>query len=136
MAEDLVPAAVGQDRSVPGHETVQAAQPAYEFVPGPQIQVVGIRQNDARAEVFEPLLGKRFHGTGGSDRHKDRCLNFPVCRPQHAPAGFRLRIPVGDLKTEQIVSPLGPIGRTGPIALLQEPQKNSIKIRAWVIFTP
>ena len=49
-AEHLIAAAVGQDRPRPADEAVQAAAPRDEIVAGPQIQVIGVAQQDLGAE--------------------------------------------------------------------------------------
>jgi hypothetical protein len=43
---DLKAAGIGQDRLVPAHEMMQAAQPLHPLRPGPQHQVIGIAQKD------------------------------------------------------------------------------------------
>ena len=50
---DLEAAGVGQDRPVPVHEPVQAAEPLDALVAGPQVQVVGVAEDDRRAGVAE-----------------------------------------------------------------------------------
>ena len=49
-AEDLEAAAVGEDGAVPVHEAVQAAQLGDELVAGPQGEVVGVAEDDLRAD--------------------------------------------------------------------------------------
>ena len=42
QAENLISAAVGQDRSVPAHESVQTAEVTYQFVARTQVKMIGI----------------------------------------------------------------------------------------------
>ena len=56
--DDLEAARVGQDRAVPVHEPMQAAEPRDPLVPGPQVQVVGVGQDDRGADVAE-VVGRR-----------------------------------------------------------------------------
>ena len=51
QAEDLEAAAVGQDRAVPRHEAVEAAEALDEVDTGPQEEVVRVRQHDLRARA-------------------------------------------------------------------------------------
>ena len=53
QAEDLVAAAVGEDRPRPADEAVQAAAPRDQLVAGPQQQVIGVAEDDLRADLFE-----------------------------------------------------------------------------------
>src|SRR5579885_785153 len=55
-AINLVAAGIGENRARPGHEPVQPAQPAHQLVPGPQIQMIRIGEEDGRAELLEGLL--------------------------------------------------------------------------------
>ncbi len=50
---DLEPARVGQDRPVPGHEAVQAAEAGDALVAGPQVEVVRVGQDDRGAGLAE-----------------------------------------------------------------------------------
>ena len=53
-AEDLIAARVGEDRPRPRHERVQAAARARSrLVAGPQVQVIGVREDDLGAERLE-----------------------------------------------------------------------------------
>ena len=49
-AEHLVAAAVGEDRSGPADEAVQPAAPRDQVVAGPQIQMIGVAEQDLGAE--------------------------------------------------------------------------------------
>ena len=48
QAEDLKAAGIGEDGVRPGHEAVQSAHLADQLVPGPQIQMIGVGQQDLR----------------------------------------------------------------------------------------
>ena len=51
QAEDLVAAAVGQERPVPAHEAVQAAEGGHEVVARAQHEVVGVGEEDRRPDL-------------------------------------------------------------------------------------
>ena len=53
-AVDLEAAAVGEDRPVPVHEAMQAAQLGDEVVAGPQGEVIGVAEDDLGAGVARP----------------------------------------------------------------------------------
>ena len=55
--EDLEAAGVGQDRPVPAHEAVQAAELGDQLVAGPEVQVVGVAEQDLRPERRAPRRG-------------------------------------------------------------------------------
>ena len=69
--EDLESTRVGEHGAGPGDELVQAAQPANQLVPRPQIEMVGVAEDDLSAEVFEDILGDGFDGTLCADGHED-----------------------------------------------------------------
>ena len=52
-AEHLIAAAVGEDRMRPADEAMQSAAAGDEVVSRPQIEVVGVAEDDRRAHVFE-----------------------------------------------------------------------------------
>ena len=51
-AEHLVAAAVGEDRLRPADEAVQPAAPRDQIVAGPQIQVIGVAEQDLRRRAL------------------------------------------------------------------------------------
>ena len=63
QAEDLEAAGIGQQRPVPAHELVQPAQLAHQLVPRSQIEMVGIAQNDLRAQMFRTRSSRMSCGT-------------------------------------------------------------------------
>ncbi len=77
QGEYLEAAAIGQDRSVPTHKRVQAPRQVDELWTGPEHQVIGIRQDDLRAETFDLGRMERLDGGLRSDRHEDRGLDRP-----------------------------------------------------------
>ena len=56
--DDLEAARVGQDRAVPVHEPMQAAEPRDPLVPGPQVEVVGVGQDDRGADLADVVRGR------------------------------------------------------------------------------
>ena len=49
---------------------MQSTHPPHQFMARPQIEMVGIAENDLGVELFEQVLRDRLDGTGGTDRHK------------------------------------------------------------------
>lgn len=79
-AEDLKPATVSQDRSVPVHELVQPAEPRHAFVTGAQVQMVGVAEDDLDTDLLQLLRQHPFDRALGADRHEGRCFNpAPAC---------------------------------------------------------
>ena len=69
-AENLVSAAVGQDRVRPGREPVQAARFLDDAAARAEIQMIGIAKNYVRADLFEFARFYSFDGALCSDRHE------------------------------------------------------------------
>ena len=87
QAEHLVAAAVGEDRPVPADEAVQAAGARDEVGAGPQEQVIGVAEDDLRAELVELPVRHRLHRAARADRHEHRRLDDAVRRTQLAAPG-------------------------------------------------
>ena len=84
-AEDLEPAAVSQNRVVPAHEFVKPAQAGDPFVPGAQVEVIRICEDDLRSHGLQIVGGNAFDGPCRSNRHEygsiDRAAGgFNPCR--------------------------------------------------------
>lgn len=70
---------------------MQAAKTANQFMAGPQIKVIGVGEDDFRAQLFERLLRKRFDGSLRTDREKKRRLHHPMgCGQAAAPRARRI----------------------------------------------
>src|SRR6185295_12148138 len=87
-AEDLIAAAIGQDRTFPGSERVQAAQLVNGEMPGPQIEVIGIPQNDAGSCLFKAALRESFDASLCADRHEYRRIERTVRSGNAARSGL------------------------------------------------
>ena len=85
QAEDLKAARVGQQSARPTDEAVQPAHAPNGLVAGPQIEVIGVAQNDLRAEAFEYVLRNGFDRAGRAYRHKDRRLDGAMRQKHPAP---------------------------------------------------
>ena len=93
--KDLESAAVRQDRLMPVHEAVQAAGLLDQLFSGPQMQVIGIGQQNLGADLLHLPAGHGLDAGGGAHRHIDRGLNIPVRGVQHAQPGAALPADVG-----------------------------------------
>ena len=76
--DDLEAARVGEDRPVPAHEAVEAAEPRDPLVARTQVEVVGVGQDDRRAGVLEVVGVEGLDGGVRADRHEGRRLHDPV----------------------------------------------------------
>ena len=72
---DLEAPGVGQDRPVPVHEPVEPTEPPDPLVPRPQVQVVGIRQDDRGPDGPDVLGRQRLDRRVRADRHELRGLH-------------------------------------------------------------
>ena len=84
-APDLKASGIGEDGALPRHESVEAAHFADSVNARPQIEVVGIPEQDLHAQIVECVLGYAFDRALGSDRHEDRRLHGGV-RQMHVRA--------------------------------------------------
>jgi hypothetical protein len=62
QAEDLETAGIGKDRPGPAHEFVEAAKSPDGFVAGPEIQMIGIAEEDFSVEIVEDAQTRRNDG--------------------------------------------------------------------------
>jgi hypothetical protein len=87
--EDLESAGVGEQGARPAYEFVQAAHAANGLMAGPQVKVIGIAENDLRAEGLKHILRDGLHGSLRSDRHEDGRFDCPMRQSEAAaaPAG-------------------------------------------------
>ena len=98
QAEYLESAGIGQERTVPAHEIMQAAQIAHEFVARAQVQVVGVGKDQLDIEVFEVARGHCLDGSRRAYRREYRCGDVSVRGMQDA--GSRIAIGRDYLKFE------------------------------------
>ena len=82
QAVDLEAAAVGEDRAVPAHEAVQAAQLGDQVVAGPQGEMIGVAEDDLRAGFASWCGRQTLDGGLGADRHEHRRFDDAVRRVQ------------------------------------------------------
>ena len=78
QAEHLEAAGIGEQRAFPAHELVQPAHLAHQLMPRSKIQVIGIAQNDLRAQVFQNVLRDGFHRPSRAHRHECRGFHGAV----------------------------------------------------------
>src|SRR5258708_2922803 len=85
-AKHLIATGVRENRTRPGHELVQAAKLADQLVAGAQIKMIGIGEDDFRAEFFERFLGQSFDGSLCANGHEEGRLDGAMRRGQAATA--------------------------------------------------
>ena len=90
QGHDLKAARIGQDRPVPAHEAVQAAQAVNALGRGAQHQVIGVAQDDAGAGGLDLIDGESLDRGGGADRHEGGGLDFAPRQTHHAAPGLAL----------------------------------------------
>ena len=64
---------------------VESAAPRDQVVAGPQIEMVGVAQQDLGADRLEVAVGHALHRALRADRHERRRLHLAV-RRRHTPA--------------------------------------------------
>ena len=85
----LEAARVGQDRTVPAHELVQAAELVHHVHARAQPQVEGVAQDDLRADVTQFDRVHRLDRAVRAHWHEDRGFDGAVVELQAAAAGVR-----------------------------------------------
>jgi len=98
-AENLIAAGIGENSARPGHELMQAAELADQFVPGAQIKMIGVGEKDFRAELFERFLGQAFDRGLRAHGHEEGRLDGAVGRREAATSRAR-RISFQNVKGE------------------------------------
>ena len=93
----LEPAGVRQDRPVPRHELMQAAELFDHFIAWTKVQVICVGQLDLRPNLLQIRRAQRALDCAlRADVHKDRCLHRPVRTRKDAPP--RVSLFFNDLK--------------------------------------
>ncbi len=112
-------AGIGEDRTLPGHEAVQAAELGDALVAGAQVEVVGIGQDESRPKAFELLRSQRLDRRLSPHRSEDGRGDGPVgCMEGSSSTGPILSL---ELKAESAhgrrttVRPMKRLGHMRPI---------------------
>ncbi len=92
--KNLETARVRQDGFVPVHKAVQTAHFRHQFIPRPQKEVIGIREDHLRAQFFHLGRGQGFYGCLGADRRENGCAERAVRRCK----GPGARAPIGGVE--------------------------------------
>jgi hypothetical protein len=90
QAEYLEATGIGEDGAIPAHEAVQPAQVADEFVAGAQVEMVGVGQHQADAQLAQFARLDSLDSCLCANRREDRRGNGAMRRMQHAGAGHSL----------------------------------------------
>src|SRR5262249_31346426 len=83
-AEDLIAAGIGENGARPGHEVVESTELAHQLVPGPQIKMISVGQEEFGAEFFEHLVAQSLDRCLRPHRHEKRRLHRATRRVQYA----------------------------------------------------
>ncbi len=82
--EHLEAAAVGQDGAAPVHEPVQSMKPVDDLAARPQVEMIGIAEDDLGAASGQLFGRDGLHRSQRAHRHEYRCFHRPVGRLHHA----------------------------------------------------
>ena len=96
--ENLVTAAVGQDRPIPIHEPMQSAEFSNHVEPRPNEQMIRVPENDLRLQLNQLARADRFHAPLRPHRHKRRRLDHAVRGGEPPASGLRSVVPGEQLK--------------------------------------
>ena len=84
--EYLKSTTVGEDRAVPGHESMKSSKVFDHLKTRSQEEMIGVAENNLRAHRTKLLRGHRLDGALGSNGHEDRRFDQPMFGEQSAPA--------------------------------------------------
>ena len=102
---DLVTTAVGEDGLVPAVETVKPAGLFQNVDSRPEIQMIGITEDDLGPDhAFQFVLVYGLDRSGGTYRHEDRCLDSAVRRLDQAGPGFGMEVFMFYRKIQRVYS--------------------------------
>ena len=110
-AEHLIPAAVGQDGSVPSREAVQTSKLANELIAGTQVEVIRVPQDDLSARILHVLEEHSLHGSLRPHRHEGGCLDDAMRRGKLAEPGTS----IGTCQREAKRAAQGEMGSGDPL---------------------
>jgi len=99
-AEDLKPAAVGQDRPVPEHHPVQPTELLDQLVTWSEAEVIGVGQHHLGAGGADLIDGQSLDSRLRADGHEGRGLDIAAGRAKHTPSGTGRAIRVAQLEGE------------------------------------
>ena len=99
-AEHLKTAAVGKDGAIPIHKFVQSACVAHKLTARAKIQVVGVAEDDLRADFFQRAWQQRFDRCTSADRHENGRFDVAVRCMEHACARTRMFVYMLKFKAE------------------------------------
>ena len=86
--KELEPAAVGQNRVWPAHESMKSAKVTNHFETWSKEKMIGVAEDDLSADGLKFIGSHCFDCALGTDRHKDRRFNDPVSGDQSTAAGL------------------------------------------------
>ena len=89
--EHLVAAAVGEDRLIPSSERMETAECTDSIGSRPQVQMIGIGQDDLRAEVFQIPMRYGLDSTLRADSHESGRVDNAVRRREYATSRSAVR---------------------------------------------
>ena len=99
-AEELEAAAVGQDRPVPAHEAVQAAERGDHLFAGPQREMIGIAQDHLRPALADVFDLQPFDACLRGDGHEGGHIHRRRAAWKRPPAAPHLGIDVQQAEGE------------------------------------
>ena len=80
--EDLETTRIGENRAVPARERVQPAELLDHVLAGAEMQVVGVAEDDLRADHAQLARVEALDRSLRPDRHERRCLHVAVAGAQ------------------------------------------------------
>src|SRR5947208_13780632 len=88
QVENLEPDGIRENRARPVHELVEAAELANGLVPGTQIQVVGVPQDDFGVEIVEQIARQQaFDSSLRANGYEHRGLDVAMAGVQDSCSG-------------------------------------------------
>src|SRR5690349_2734733 len=86
-AEYLKSTGIGENRTIPGHKLLHAAEVSQPLDARAQVQVIGVIQQNLDTQLFQGVLRNAFDRAYSSHRHEDRGLHLAVGRKEASRSG-------------------------------------------------
>ena len=80
QAEHLIAAGIGQDGTVPGHEVVQTAHLLHQTVAGPQVEMIGVGEDELGLQFVQVAGLQRLDVGQGAHRREGGHVDGAVGR--------------------------------------------------------
>ena len=88
QTHDLETAGISEDRTLPAHEVVEAAELFDQAASGAKGEVIGVGKDEFVAQILEVFAAESLDGSLGADGHEGGQFHSPMWGVEASPPGF------------------------------------------------